>query len=163
MFGSYDILGAELAGALKNIIALGSGICGGLELGRNVQGLLIARGLSEMIHFGRAMGAESSAFLGVAGIGDLVTTATSSSSRNYTFGTRIAQGEDPTEIRKSMPELAEGVRTLLIAKHLARHYRLHVPITNTLYEVVFEQLPVEKALRFLMSYRYGVDVDFLSK
>ncbi len=161
VFGSYDLLGAELAGALKNIVALGSGILGGLGLGRNIQGLLIARGLAEMVYFGKSLGASSKAFIGVAGIGDLVTTATSINSRNYTFGTRLAQGETAVQIRETMPELAEGVRTLRIARQLARQYKLHVPITSTLHGVVFEGLPVEKALEYLMTYPYAVDVDFL--
>ncbi len=161
VFGSYDLLGAELAGALKNIVALGSGILGGLGLGRNIQGLLIAKGLGEMVHFGKAMGAESHAFVGVAGIGDLVATATSINSRNYTFGTRLAKGETVAQIRSTMPELAEGVRTLQIAHALAKHYKLHVPITDMLYAVVFEELPVERALEYLLSYPYAVDVDFL--
>ncbi len=161
VFGSYDILGAELAGALKNVVALGSGILGGLGLGRNIQGLLIARGLAEMVYFGKALGASSQAFIGVAGIGDLVATATSMNSRNYTFGTRIAKGEKTEQIRENMPELAEGVRTLRIAHQLARQYKLHVPITATLHAVVFENLPVEKALEYLMTYPYAVDVDFL--
>ncbi|MBL7804870.1 MAG: NAD(P)H-dependent glycerol-3-phosphate dehydrogenase [Saprospiraceae bacterium] len=161
VFGSYDMLGAELAGALKNVVALGSGILGGLGLGRNIQGLLIARGLAEMVYFGKALGASSQAFIGVAGIGDLVATATSTNSRNYTFGTRLARGESAVEIRDKMPELAEGVRTLRIARQLARQYKLHVPITSTLYNVVFQGLPVEKALEYLMTYPYAVDVDFL--
>ncbi len=161
VFGSYDILGAELAGALKNIIALGSGVLGGLGLGRNIQGLLIARGLAEMVNFGKALGASSHAFIGVAGIGDLVATATSINSRNYTFGTRLAKGETAAQIRESMPELAEGVRTLRIARQLARQYKLHVPITSTLHAVAFEGLSVEKALEYLMTYPYAVDVDFL--
>ena len=161
VFGSYDILGAELAGALKNIVALGSGILGGLGLGRNIQGLLIARGLGEMAYFGKALGATSKSFVGVAGIGDLVTTATSTNSRNYTFGTRLAKGERWDEIRKNMTEVAEGVRTLRIAYQLAKEYKLHVPITATLHGVVFENQSIEKALSYLMSYPYGVDVDFL--
>jgi glycerol-3-phosphate dehydrogenase (NAD(P)+) len=161
VYGSYDILGAELAGALKNIVALGSGIIGGLGLGRNIQGLLIARGLAEMIYFGKSLGASSQAFMGVAGIGDLVATATSVNSRNYTFGTRLAKGETAQQIRETMPELAEGVRTLRIAHQLARHYKLHVPITAMLHAVVFEQYPIEKALQYLMTYPYAVDVDFL--
>lgn len=161
VFGSYDLMGAELAGALKNIVALGSGILGGLGLGRNIQGLLIARGLAEMVYFGKSLGASSKAFIGVAGIGDLVTTATSSNSRNYSFGARLAQGETAEQIRETMPELAEGVRTLRIARQLARQYKLHVPITATLHGVVFEGLPVEKALEYLMTYPYAVDVDFL--
>ncbi|MCB0528972.1 MAG: NAD(P)H-dependent glycerol-3-phosphate dehydrogenase [Saprospiraceae bacterium] len=160
VFGSYDILGAELAGALKNIVALGSGILGGLGLGRNIQGLLIARGLAEMVYFGKSLGASSQAFIGVAGIGDLVATATSANSRNYTFGTRLATGETTAQIRKTMPELAEGVRTLRIAHQLARQYKLHVPITSMLYSVVFEAFPIEKALDYLMSYPYAVDVDY---
>lgn len=160
VFGSYDILGAELAGALKNIIALGSGVLGGLGLGRNIQGLLIARGLAEMVYFGKSLGASSQAFIGVAGIGDLVATATSINSRNYTFGTRLAKGETAHQIRETMPELAEGVRTLRIARQLARQYKLHVPITTTLHAVVFEDLAVEKALEYLMTYPYAVDVDF---
>jgi glycerol-3-phosphate dehydrogenase (NAD(P)+) len=161
VFGSYDIIGAELAGALKNIIALGSGILGGLGLGRNMQGLLIARGLAEMIYFGKAMGASSQGFVGVAGIGDLVATATSTNSRNYSFGMRLAKGETPEQITANMPELAEGVRTLRIAHALAKHYKLHVPITDMIYAVVFEGLPVPKALEYLMTYPYAVDVDFL--
>lgn len=161
VFGSYDILGAELAGALKNIVALGSGIIGGLGLGRNIQGLLIARGLAEMVYFGKSLGASSQAFIGVAGIGDLVATSTSTNSRNYTFGTRLAKGETAEQIRDKMPELAEGVRTLRIAHQLAREYKLHVPITDMLYAVVFERFPVEKALEYLMTYPYAVDVDFL--
>lgn len=161
VFGSTDLLGAEMAGALKNIIALGSGILGGLELGRNVQGLLIARGLAEMVYFGKALGADSKAFLGVAGIGDLVTTSTSTNSRNYSFGMRLAQGEPAESIRKSMTELAEGVRTLRIAHQLARHYKIRIPITDTLHAVVFEGMQPIKALDYLMRYPYAVDVDFL--
>ena len=161
VFGSYDLLGAELAGALKNIVALGSGILGGLGLGRNMQGLLIARGLAEMIYFGKALGAENTAFLGVAGIGDLVATATSTNSRNYTFGMRLASGESVQQIRETMPELAEGVRTLRIARQLAKHYKLHVPITATLSSVVYEGMDIQRALKYLMSYPYGVDVDFV--
>ncbi|MFN0015794.1 MAG: NAD(P)H-dependent glycerol-3-phosphate dehydrogenase [Saprospiraceae bacterium] len=160
VFGSYDLLGAELAGALKNIVALGSGVLGGLGLGRNIQGLLIARGLAEMVYFGKSLGASSQAFIGVAGIGDLVATATSTSSRNYTFGMRLAKGETAAQVRETMPELAEGVRTLRIAHQLARQYKLHVPITATLHGVVFEGLAVEKALEYLMSYPYSIDVDF---
>ena len=161
VFGGYDILGAEFAGALKNIVALGSGILAGMGMGRNIQSMLISRGLAEMIYFGKALGASSEAFLGTAGIGDLVATATSTSSRNYSLGVRLAKGEKLTEIESSMPELAEGVRTLRIARQLARHYKLHVPITTTLYMVVFEDYDMAKALDFLMTFPYDVDVDFV--
>ncbi len=161
VYGSYEILGAELAGSLKNIIALGSGMLGGLGMGRNLQAMLITRGLIEMIQFGKAMGTTSRAFLGTAGIGDLIATATSTNSRNYTFGKRIAQGEKREDIIASMNEVAEGLRTIQIARQLARHYKLHVPITKTLYRIIFEELPVQEALSYLITYPYDVDVDFM--
>ena len=107
------------------------------------------------------VGTSSQAFIGVAGIGDLVATATSMNSRNYTFGTRLAKGETMETIRDTMPELAEGVRTLRIAHQLARHYKLHVPITTMLHAVVFAGYPIEQALEYLMTYPFAVDVDFL--
>ena len=161
VFGSYDLLGAELSGALKNAIAIGSGILGGLDLGKNIQALLVTRGLAEMIYFGKAMGSESKAFLGVAGIGDLVATATSENSRNYSFGKRIAKGESTESILATMPELAEGVRSIKIMKHLAEHYKIRTPITQILYAVLFEGFNMERGIDFLMKYPYGVDVDFL--
>lgn len=161
VFGSHEIMGAELAGALKNIIALGSGILGGMGMGKNIQAMLITRGLTEMIHYGKAMGSTARPFLGIAGIGDLVATATSDKSRNYTFGYRIGQGEAPEDIFRSMRELAEGARTLKIARGLAKHYKLHVPITTMLYNVVFEGFDKQRALYYLMKYPYAVDVDFI--
>ncbi|MBP7184562.1 MAG: NAD(P)-dependent glycerol-3-phosphate dehydrogenase [Saprospiraceae bacterium] len=161
IFGSKDIIGAELAGAMKNVIALASGILAGKGLGKNIQAMLITRGLTEMIYFGKAMGASSQAFLGTAGIGDLIATATSSNSRNFTFGLRIAQGETPDKIVSTMQEVAEGVRTLQIMYGLAKYYRLRVPIIQTIYSIVFEGFEFERALRFLIQYPYDVDVDFM--
>lgn len=161
VFGTHEILGAELAGALKNIIALGSGVIGGRELGRNLQALLATRGLAEMIAFGTRLGASNAAFLGTAGIGDLFATATSTNSRNYSFGYRLAKGESRETILNDMKEVAEGVRTLKIANLLARTYRLHAPITLMLYKIVFEKYDIEKAITFLIQYPYDVDVDFL--
>lgn len=161
VFGTYDLLGAELAGALKNIIAIGSGILRGQGMGKNIQAMLITRGLMEMIHLGKAIGATSSAFFGTAGIGDLVATATSKDSRNFTFGYRLGRGETVDEIERSMPELAEGVRTLSITAQLARYYRIDLPITQILNKIVFEGLEFERAINFLMNISYDVDVDFL--
>jgi glycerol-3-phosphate dehydrogenase (NAD(P)+) len=160
-FGSHEILGAELAGAFKNIIALGSGILGGKGMGRNIQAMLLTRGLTEMIAFGKKLGASNQAFLGTAGIGDLIATATSTNSRNYTFGMRLAQGETREDILSSMTEVAEGVRTLRLARSVARSYRLHVPISEMLYRVVFENFDIDRAIEYLMEYPYDVDVDFV--
>ncbi len=161
VFGTPDILGAELAGVLKNVIAIGSGILRGKGLGKNIQAMLITRGLQEMIFFGKAFGATTDAFFGTAGIGDLVATATSKQSRNFTFGYRVGKGENIRDIQQSMPEMAEGVRTLKITYHLSNHFKLRVPITRMLYKVVFEGYDPERALRYLITYPYDVDVDFL--
>ncbi|MFT7120357.1 MAG: glycerol-3-phosphate dehydrogenase (NAD(P)+) [Neolewinella sp.] len=161
VFHTHDMLGAELAGVLKNVIALGSGILKGHGLGKNVQAMLITRGLHEMIHFGRALGSDNKAFFGTAGIGDLIATATSRKSRNYTFGFRIGQGETLEDVRATSQELAEGVRTLIITRHLARDLKIRVPITEMLYRIVFESYPIDKAMNFLITYPYEVDVDFL--
>lgn len=161
VFGSHDLLGAELAGALKNVIALGSGLLKGYGFGKNMQSVLITRGLAEMVNLGRAMGSDTKAFFGTAGIGDLIATATSKKSRNYTFGYRMGQGQSFEEVRESSLELAEGVRTLRISRYLSRYYALRAPITETLYRVVFEGLSMEAALEFLMSIPGDVDVDFI--
>ncbi len=161
VFSTQDMLGAELAGVLKNVIALGSGMLKGHGLGKNIQAMLITRGLVEMIHFGELMGSDKRAFFGTAGIGDLIATATSQKSRNYTFGYRIGAGESLEEVRATSPELAEGVRTLLITRHLARRMRLRVPITEMLYQVIFQGYPLQEAMNYLITYPYDVDVDFL--
>ncbi len=161
VFGSSDLIGAELAGALKNIIALASGILGGLHMGKNIQAMLITRGLREMIYIGKALGADARAFLGTAGIGDLIATATSENSRNYTFGKRLASGETVEQINSSMDELVEGVRTLRIVQQLAKNYKISVPIMQILYRVIYEQFDVEKAMQYLMRYPYDQDVDFI--
>jgi len=161
VFGTHDILGAEIAGALKNIIALGSGILRGKGLGKNIQAMLITRGLVEMVHFGKAFGATSSAFFGTAGIGDLVATATSRNSRNFTFGYRLGSGEKIDTIQSTMPELAEGVRTLQVCYHLANYHSMRLPITQMLYRVVFENYDIDEAIRYLINFPYDVDVDFL--
>lgn len=161
VFGTHDILGAELAGALKNIIAIGSGILRGKKLGKNLQAMLITRGLVEMIYFGKAMGATAHAFFGTAGIGDLVATATSKNSRNFTFGFRMGKGESKDAILSSMPEVPEGVGTLRIAEQLAEYYKLHVPITEMLYNIVYKSYDIDKAIEALITYPYDVDVDFM--
>ena len=161
VFGSHQLLTAELAGAFKNIIAIGSGIIGGKHLGKNMQALLITRGLREIIHIGIALGAEGKAFLGTAGLGDLIATATSETSRNYNFGRRLAEGDTIEQIRASEDEVAEGVRTLKIVKYILTKYDLHAPICELIYEIVFKDLNIDKAISHLMRYPNAPDVDFL--
>ena len=161
VFGTRELLGAQLAGALKNSIAIGTGMLYGRGYGKNLQALLINRGLNEIITIGKAMGASPRAFLGTAGIGDLVCTATSKKSRNFTFGTRLGEGEPVAEIRKTMPELAEGVRTLQFVRYLTRHYDIPTPIHEMLYRVIYDGIDIDVAIKFLMRYPYRVDVDFI--
>lgn len=160
-FGSHDLKAAEIAGAFKNIIALASGILAGLGMGKNMQSLLITRGLREMIAFGTSMGTNGSAYLGVAGIGDLIATATSEDSRNYIFGKRLAQGEEYDHIMKTSEEVVEGIRTLQIIYQLSKGQKLNLPIVQILYRVIFEGFDMQRALDILMNDNYSVDVDFL--
>lgn len=161
VYGNNDLLGVELAGVLKNIIAIAAGALSGMGYGENAKGLLVSRGLVEMIHLGKALGGNVSAFLGVAGIGDLVTTCNSSLSRNFDVGFRLAKGEDLQQILASTDEVAEGINTVHIAKKCADYYRVTAPITNALYRVLFTKLSMKQALRYLMRYPFNVDIDFL--
>ncbi len=161
VYGNHNLIGIELAGVLKNIIAIASGALSGLGLGDNALGLLISRGMIEMVHIGNALGGNVEAFLGLAGIGDLVTTCSSTLSRNHTVGYRLARGEQLDQIIDSMEEVAEGVNTIRITKKLINHYKVRAPITEALYSVLFEDMPAERALQFLMRYPYNVDIDFL--
>ena len=161
VYENNDLVGIELAGVLKNIIAIASGALSGLGYGENAKGLLISRGAVEMVYLGRAMGGDTKAFLGLAGIGDLVTTCNSPQSRNFTVGYRLAKGEKLTAILEDMEEVAEGVNTVRIAKKCADHYKVRAPITETLYRVLFEDLTVEDALANLMRYPFNIDIDFI--
>lgn len=161
VFGSHDLKAAEIAGAFKNIIAVASGILGGMGMGKNMQSLLITRGLREMVYFGTSLGTTSAAYLGVAGIGDLIATATSEDSRNYTFGKRFASGEDYNHIISTSPEAVEGIRTLKIVNQLAKNEKLNLPIVQVLYKVVYEGFDMQKGLGLLMNDTYAVDVDYM--
>ncbi|HHB78681.1 MAG TPA: NAD(P)H-dependent glycerol-3-phosphate dehydrogenase, partial [Saprospiraceae bacterium] len=151
VFVSNDIVGTELAGALKNIIAILSGILAGKDLGRNIQALVITKGLAEMIAFGKMMGAESKAFMGTAGIGDLIATAMSPDSRNFKFGFRLGQGESVAEINANNDELVEGLRTLIIVYHLSRNLKVHLPIIRVLYRIIYGNFTVEEGIKYLMA------------
>ncbi|UJP66553.1 NAD(P)H-dependent glycerol-3-phosphate dehydrogenase [Mongoliitalea daihaiensis] len=162
VYGNSDIIGVELSGVLKNIIAIAAGALAGMGLGENAKGLLVSRGMVEMAYLGNALGGSIKSFIGLAGIGDLVTTCNSTLSRNYTVGYRLAQGESLSEIQQSMQETAEGINTIQIMKaFLEGTGNMRAPITENLYKVLFEDLKIEEALQYLMKYPFSVDVDFL--
>ncbi len=161
VYGSSDLIGIELCGVLKNIIAIASGALSGLGLGENARALLISRGMVEMIYLGKALGGNTKAFIGLAGVGDLVATCSSTYSRNYNVGYRLAKGEALNHIQGTMEEVAEGINTIWITKRLADQYKVAAPITRILYRVLFENMSVEKALDSLMKFPLSEDVDFL--
>jgi glycerol-3-phosphate dehydrogenase (NAD(P)+) len=161
VYENTDLVGVELAGVIKNIIAIASGALSGMGYGENAKGLLISRGAVEMVHLGKALGGSTSAFLGVAGIGDLVTTCNSPMSRNFTVGYRLAKGETLSEILDDMEEVAEGVNTIRIVKKCADYYKVRAMITETLYKVLFQNLTVQEAVQYLMRYPLNVDINFL--
>lgn len=158
VYASPDLLGVELCGVLKNIIALGAGCLAGLGYGENAKALLISQGLVEMAHIGKAMGASVRPFMGLAGIGDLVATCAGPLSRNYTVGYRLAQGET---LAANTAATSEGIHTVKIIRSLTAHYQLQAPITAMMYQVLFEGWHVEEAIRHLMQHPLSVDVDFL--
>jgi len=141
VFVSDDIVGVELCGALKNVIALGAGIMDGLDLGNNAKAAFITLGWSEVVSLGIALGAKPGTFYGLAGLGDLVATGNSLLSRNHYVGYELGKGRPLSDIIASMSHVAEGVDTAIAAHRLANRLRLETPIINLVYSVLFESLP----------------------
>lgn len=137
VYTSDDVIGVELGGALKNIIAIASGICDGLGFGDNSRGALITRGLAEITRLGVALGAKHQTFAGLSGMGDLVTTCSSRYSRNHRVGEEIAKGKGLNEILANLGMVAEGVNTTRAARALANKCKIEMPITEEVYQVLF--------------------------
>lgn len=151
VYTSTDILGVELGGAVKNCIAITSGISDGLGYGDNSRAALITRGLAEMSRFGEYFGANPVTFAGLAGMGDLIVTCTSKHSRNRGVGERIGKGEKVEDILASMVMVAEGVPTLKAVKDLADKYEISMPIVEATYGIVYEGKSIKEALQSLMN------------
>ncbi len=150
VYSSDDVIGTELGGALKNIIAIGAGFNDGMGYGENAKAAFITRGVAEIARLGLAAGAHPMTFVGLAGIGDLIATCASPLSRNQQVGRRLASGEKLEEILTSMHSVAEGVYTTRAAKNLAEQYHVEMPITSQLNMVLFEGLDPHKAVPELM-------------
>ncbi|MBI5097705.1 MAG: NAD(P)-dependent glycerol-3-phosphate dehydrogenase [Nitrospirae bacterium] len=146
-----DVLGVELGGALKNVIAIASGISDGLGLGHNARAALITRGLAEIVRLGEAMGADPRTFRGLSGLGDLVLTCTGSLSRNYTVGINLGKGMTLRDILSSTKSVAEGVATSLSAFELSRKYNVEMPIVDQVYQVIYKDKSPAEAVRLLMN------------
>ncbi len=138
VFTNTDVVGVELGGALKNIIALGAGIADGLGYGDNAKAAFMTRGLTEITALGVALGAHPLTFAGLAGLGDLIATCNSPLSRNHYVGVELTKGRSVTEIISTMNGVAEGVTTTLVARNLAHNLGLEMPITERVYQVLYE-------------------------
>lgn len=146
-----DIIGVEIGGALKNIIAVGCGIIDGMGLGDNAKAALINRGLVEIIRMGKKLGANEMTFLGLGGIGDLIVTCTSVHSRNYNCGLLIGKGYSLEEAIEKLDMVAEGVRTTKVCYNLSKKLNVYMPITENIYKVLYENLSLEECVNNLMS------------
>jgi glycerol-3-phosphate dehydrogenase (NAD(P)+) len=146
-----DVIGVELGGSVKNVIAIAAGILDGLQLGLNTRAALITRGMTEMRRLGIAMGAQPRTFTGLAGIGDLVLTCTGDLSRNHTVGKKIGQGMKLKDVLNDMRMVAEGVKTARSLYNLSRRLGVEMPIAHAVYHVLHEDLDPIDALRQLMT------------
>lgn len=151
VYRSPDPLGVELAGGTKNVIAIAAGIADGLGFGDNTRAGLITRGLREIARLGEALGARLETFSGLAGVGDLIATCTSTHSRNHTVGYRVGRGESLDDILRSTEKVAEGVETTRSVQNLAARLGVEAPITAQVHAVLFDGKPARRAVEDLMS------------
>jgi glycerol-3-phosphate dehydrogenase (NAD(P)+) len=151
VYTNNDVVGVELAGASKNVIAIAAGILDGLSAGNNAKAALVTRGLVEITRLGMAMGAKEATFTGLAGLGDLITTCVSPEGRNRTVGEQLGKGRKLQDILSGMDSVAEGVPTTKAMRELAHRRKVELPITEAVYSVLFEQKDVLHALSDLMS------------
>ena len=150
VYTSPDMLGVELGGALKNVIALGAGLSDGLGLGYNAKAALLTRGIVEMARLGVAMGAKRQTFFGLSGIGDLITTTTFPTGRNLSVGRALGEGRSLQEILRGMNSVVEGVWTTQAALALAKKHKVDMPITEELFQILHRGKPAKEALKDLM-------------
>lgn len=153
VYTNTDVVGVELAGAMKNIIAIAAGIIDGVKLGDNAKAALLTRGLAEITRLGVAMGAKPQTFAGLAGLGDLVTTCISPKGRNRSFGERVGKGRPVEQAQAATESVIEGIATCKSVVALAARYNVEMPITQAIYEVLFENKPVRTAVAGLMGRR----------
>jgi glycerol-3-phosphate dehydrogenase (NAD(P)+) len=150
-YSTADVIGVELGGALKNVIAIAVGICDGLGLGQNARAAVMTRGLHEITRLGVKLGAAPATFLGLAGMGDLILTCTGDLSRNRSVGLELGRGRDLDEIVGAMSQVAEGVRTTYAACALAQRHDLEMPIAETVRSVLEGDLPPQGVVDHIMS------------
>ena len=159
LFESADVLGVELGGSLKNVIAIGAGIVEGMGLGANTRAVFFARGLAEMARLGQKMGARRETFMGLSGLGDLATTCLSPQSRNHWLGCEIGRGKKLEELLKGTEMVVEGVETSRSAVRLAKKHRVAMPICESVHHILFEKGQPERILDALWKGGHRREVD----
>ncbi len=162
VYTSPDIVGIELGGALKNIIALGAGISDGLGYGDNAKAALITRGLAEITRLGATLGANPLTFLGLPGVGDLIVTCTSVHSRNWRAGNLLGKGQKLEEVLDEMGMVVEGVRTTKAANQFAQKQQIEMPITNGIYQILFDDMNPRDVVEQLMNRSKKEEMDDLA-
>ncbi|HRP61875.1 MAG TPA: NAD(P)H-dependent glycerol-3-phosphate dehydrogenase [Phycisphaerales bacterium] len=151
LYAHDDVLGVELAGATKNVIALAAGMLDGIRAGDNAKSALLARGLAEIARLGVAMGARIDTFFGIAGVGDLATTCFSPEGRNRSCGERLGRGESLQSILQKSSSIVEGVPTTRSVMELAKRHNVDMPIAHAVHEILFAGLSPHDAIQNLMS------------
>ncbi len=162
VYTSDDILGIEVGGALKNIIALGAGISDGLGYGDNAKAALITRGLAEIARLGTSLGANPLSFLGLSGVGDLIVTCTSVHSRNWRAGNLLGKGNNLDQVLEEMGMVVEGVRTVQAAHQFAKEQGVEMPITQGIYQIIFEDKDPKDVVDELMNRNKRQEIDDIS-
>ena len=151
IYAGADLLGVELGGAMKNVLAIAAGVCDGLGLGGNARAALLTRGLAEMARLGVAIGAQPQSFMGLATLGDLILTATGDLSRNRRVGLALAKGDALSDIVRSIGHVAEGVSTAPALLALAKQASVEVPITESVCRLLQGEISPDQAIAQLMS------------
>lgn len=151
LYSSDDLIGVELGGSLKNVIAIASGFASEMGLGDNLRGSLLTRGMAEMVRVGCALGAKAQTLYGLSGMGDLIATASSPYSRNYTVGSMIAKGKKIDDILAELGSVAEGVKTSKALCELAKKLNIDTPVSNAIYEAVYTDITPREILEKLMN------------
>ena len=157
VFGSKDLVGIELCGILKNIIALAAGLLDSLHKGTNAKAFLISRGILDMTNIGQLLGGRPEAFLGLAGIGDIITSCFSKVGRNFRVGKLLAENKSLEEIHRELPETIEGLRTIEILMKLISHHRIRSLVVEILYNLIHQKLTIPAAEELLMKQPFAYD------
>jgi glycerol-3-phosphate dehydrogenase (NAD(P)+) len=163
VYGSSDVSGVELGGALKNVYAIISGLAAALGSGQNAISMLMTRSLAEMSRFAVRRGADPMTFLGLSGVGDLIATCMSPLSRNYRVGFQLGEGRDLQQIVADLGQVAEGVNTLKLLKAQADELEVYMPLVAGLYDIIYNRKSIEEVVGTLMFAEQNVDVEFVVK